>query len=72
MSSKTKYTNVYSGDTFRNLLMSYSCDRMDIDPAYRRDVRKAVAERRAARRAAKPEIKPVAKPEVRVAQRMVA
>lgn len=51
--SKAKVTNVYSGGTFRELMMQYSCDRMDRDPAYRRDVRKAVAERRNARRAAK-------------------
>lgn len=46
-----QYAKVYSGDSLRNLLFQYSCDRMDRDPEYRKAVRKAVAERKAQRRA---------------------
>lgn len=36
----------YSGDTFRNLLKQYSKDRCEVDPVYRADFNKAMAERR--------------------------
>jgi hypothetical protein len=32
----------YSGGTFRDLIRSYGIDRMQVDPVYRRDVRKAL------------------------------
>ena len=45
--------NVYKGDTFRNLLLQYSYDRMAVDPQYRREVRKALAKKKAEKRAEK-------------------
>jgi Spy/CpxP family protein refolding chaperone len=42
---------VFKGDTFRNLLMQYSYSRMSVDPEYRREVRKALAQKKAERRA---------------------
>jgi hypothetical protein len=42
---------VFKNDTFRNLLMQYSYSRMSTDPAYRREVRKALAQKKAERRA---------------------
>lgn len=41
----------FKGDTFRNLLMQYSYNRMSTDPEYRKEVRKAIAQRKAERRA---------------------
>jgi hypothetical protein len=41
---------VFKGDTFRALLLQYSFSRMSTDPAYRREVRKALAEKKAERR----------------------
>jgi hypothetical protein len=43
----------YSGDTFRNLIRQYSYDRMSRDSRYRRDVFKAIEERKAKQAAAK-------------------
>jgi hypothetical protein len=41
---------VFSGDTFRNLIKSYSFNRMERDPKYRREVRQFKAARKAARK----------------------
>lgn len=41
---------VYRGGTFKEEVRNYSNQRMDRDPAYRRSVRKAVAEKRAKHR----------------------
>lgn len=39
MSQKAK---VYKGDTFSNLLLKYSSDRMQVDYKYRQDVLQAI------------------------------
>lgn len=36
----------FAGDSFRNLMRSYGIDRMSRDSEYRRDVRKALQEKR--------------------------
>lgn len=41
---------VFSGDTFRNLIKSYSFNRMERDPKYRHEVRQFKAARKAARK----------------------
>lgn len=41
---------VFSGDTFRNLIKSYSFNRMERDPKYRHEVRQLKAARKAARK----------------------
>jgi hypothetical protein len=43
----------YTGDTFRNLIRQYSYDRMSRDSKYRRDVFKAIEERKTKQAAAK-------------------
>jgi hypothetical protein len=48
--AQTKPYATYRGD-FRTAIRQYSFDRMDRDPQYRREVRKAVSARRAARKA---------------------
>lgn len=48
---------VYKDDTFRNLIRTYSFDRMARDKAYKRDVYRAIDDRKAAQRAKK-EAKP--------------
>jgi hypothetical protein len=51
MSQQSKKAEVFSGDTFSNLMRQYSNRRMEIDPKYRREVRAEIARRKAARRA---------------------